>query len=170
MAESQPRIPTPGDLMGPWRQMAEQAEQQWNQFFNQAMNTEQFATMMSRYMEGYLTFQQSLAQNVERYMQGLNLPTRNDITALGERLATIESQISVLAAEQPLVCDLSEDICCPHDEGRCQNVGKQRRGDKSVDLGNKRQVLQESVAVHEPDQHDGNSVADINFRHRALHV
>ena len=100
MAESQPRIPTPGDLMGPWRQMAEQAEQQWNQFFNQAMNTEQFATMMSRYMEGYLTFQQSLAQNVERYMQGLNLPTRNDITALGERLATIESQLSVLAAEQ----------------------------------------------------------------------
>ncbi|SRR5579871_1007304 len=100
MAESTPRIPTPQDLLGPWRQMAEQAEQQWNQIFNQMMGTEQFASMMGRYMEGYLAFQQSLARNVERYMQSLNLPTRTDITALGERLAAIEAQLSALAAEQ----------------------------------------------------------------------
>ncbi len=100
MAESTPRIPTPQDLLGPWRQMAEQAEQQWNQLFNQVMGTEQFASMMGRYMEGYLAFQQSLTRNVERYMQTLNLPTRTDITALGERLAAIEAQLSALAAEQ----------------------------------------------------------------------
>src|SRR5689334_19181307 len=84
MAEGTPRIPTPQDLLGPWRQMAEQAEQQWNQVFNQAMGTEAFASMMGRYMEGYLAFQQSLARNVERYMQSLNLPTRTDITAIGD--------------------------------------------------------------------------------------
>jgi polyhydroxyalkanoate synthesis regulator phasin len=100
MAEGTPRIPTPQDLLGPWRQMAEQAEQQWNQFFNQAMGTEAFASMMGRYMEGYLAFQQSLARNVERYMQSLNLPTRTDITAIGERLASMEAQLSALAAEQ----------------------------------------------------------------------
>jgi Poly(R)-hydroxyalkanoic acid synthase subunit (PHA_synth_III_E) len=100
MAEGTPRIPTPQDLLGPWRQMAEQAEQQWNQIFNQAMGTEAFASMMGRYMEGYLAFQQSLARNVERYMQSLNLPTRTDITAIGERLASMEAQLSALAAEQ----------------------------------------------------------------------
>ena len=100
MAENPPRTPNPADLMGSWRQMAEQAEQQWNQYFNQAMGTESFANMMGRYMEGYLAFQQSLARNVERYMQGFNLPTRTDLTALGERLAGIESQISALSAEQ----------------------------------------------------------------------
>ena len=100
VAESAPRIPTPADFLGPWRQMAEQAEQQWNQVFNQAMGTEAFAGMMGRYMEGYLAFQQSLAHNVERYMQSLNLPTRTDITAMGERLASIESQLSAMAAEQ----------------------------------------------------------------------
>jgi len=100
MAESAPRIPTPQDLLGPWRQMAEQAEQQWNQYLNQAMGTEAFAGMMGRYMEGYLAFQQSLARNVERYMQSLNLPTRTDITAIGERLASMEAQLSALAAEQ----------------------------------------------------------------------
>ncbi|HLZ68503.1 MAG TPA: hypothetical protein VKV26_01195 [Dehalococcoidia bacterium] len=100
MAESAPRIPTPQDLLGPWRQMAEQAEQQWNQYFNQAMGTEAFAGMMGRYMEGYLAFQQSLAHNIERYMQSLNLPTRTDITAIGERLASLESQLSAMAAEQ----------------------------------------------------------------------
>lgn len=100
MAENQPRIPTPADFLGPWRQMAEQAEGQWNQYFNQMMGTEQFASMMGRYMEGYLALQQNLAQQVERYMQAMNLPTRTDLASLGERFAAIESQISTLAAEQ----------------------------------------------------------------------
>jgi len=80
--------------------VAEQAEQQWNQYFNQMMGTETFASMMGKHMEGYLAVQNTLAQNLERYMQSMNLPTRTDLTALGERLAAIETQISLLAAEQ----------------------------------------------------------------------
>jgi hypothetical protein len=100
MAERSTHIPTPADFLGPWKQMAEQAEQQWNQYFNQVMGTDAFATAMGRYMEGYLAFQQSLAQNVERSMQALNLPTRSDITAIAERLAAIEGLLSALVAEQ----------------------------------------------------------------------
>ncbi|MHB8576708.1 MAG: poly(R)-hydroxyalkanoic acid synthase subunit PhaE [Dehalococcoidia bacterium] len=100
MAESAPRIPTPADFLGPWRQMAEQAEGQWNQYFNQMMGTETFANLMGRYMEGYLAFQQTLSQNLERYLQTMNLPTRTDIAAIGERIAALESQISLLTAEQ----------------------------------------------------------------------
>ena len=100
MADNTPRIPTPADLIGPWKQVAEQAEQQWNQYFNQMMGTETFASMMGKHMEGYLAVQNTLAQNLERYMQSMNLPTRTDLTALGERLAAIETQISLLAAEQ----------------------------------------------------------------------
>ncbi len=100
MAENAPRIPTPADFLGPWKQMAEQAEGQWNQYFNQMMGTEQFANMMGKYMEGYLAYQQSLGGNIEKYMQSVNLPTRTDLTALGERLSAIEAQISLLAAEQ----------------------------------------------------------------------
>jgi hypothetical protein len=100
MAENPPRIPTPADFLGPFRQMAEQSEQQWNQYLNQMMGTEAFAGMMGRYMEGYLSYQQSLARNVERYLQAFNLPTRSDLTALGERIAGLEAQLSALAAEQ----------------------------------------------------------------------
>jgi len=100
MAESTPRIPTPADFLTAWQQAASQSEQQWNEFLNQAMGTEAFASLMGRYLEGYLNLQKSLAQSVEKYLQAMNLPTRSDITAVGERLAAVESQLSTLVAEQ----------------------------------------------------------------------
>ena len=100
MAESAPRMPGPADLLNAWQQMASQSEQQWNQYLNQVMGTETFASMMGKYLEGYLAFQGALARNAERYLQTANMPTRSDITALGERLAAIESQLALVAAEQ----------------------------------------------------------------------
>jgi polyhydroxyalkanoic acid synthase PhaR subunit len=100
MAESTPRMPNPADFLTAWQQAATQSEQQWNEFFNQTMGTDAFASLMGRYLEGYLNLQKNLAQSVEKYLQAMNLPTRSDVTALGERLAAIESQLSTLVAEQ----------------------------------------------------------------------
>jgi len=101
MAENQqPRIPTPSEMIEPWRQMAERLEQQWNQFFNQMMGTESFANLLGAYLQSYLTLQQSIAQSVERSFQALNLPVRSDIVGIAERIAALEGQIAALAAEQ----------------------------------------------------------------------
>src|SRR5438105_1663385 len=100
MAESAPRTPGPADFLSAWQQMASQGEQQWNQYLNQVMGTDAFAGLLGKYLEGYLAFQGTLARNVEQYLQAVNLPTRSDVTSLGERLAGIESQLNALAAEQ----------------------------------------------------------------------
>jgi len=100
MAEDAPRIPTPADFLGPWQKMAQQTEAQMNEMFNQVMGTNEFAALMGRYMEGYLAFQGNLARNVEKYMQSMNMPTRSDIAAIGERLAALEEQVSLMQSEQ----------------------------------------------------------------------
>jgi hypothetical protein len=109
MAENQPRIPTPSEMIEPWRQMAERLEQQWNQFFNQMMGTESFANLLSAYLQSYLTLQQSIAQSVEHSFQALNLPVRSDIVGIAERIAALEGQIAALAAEQRKLAAYLED-------------------------------------------------------------
>jgi hypothetical protein len=94
MAE-QPRQ-APADPLTMWREWAQQTEEQWNQYLNQAMGTDAFAAMMGRSMEGMLATQSRLTQQFEATLRAWNLPTRGDITALAERLADIEGRLDHL--------------------------------------------------------------------------
>jgi hypothetical protein len=47
--------PGPNELMETWRQVAADAEQRWNDYFNQLMGTEAFGQMLARSMDSYLT-------------------------------------------------------------------------------------------------------------------
>lgn len=87
---------TPPDPLTMWRDMAAQAEEQWNRYLNQTMGSEAFSAMMGRSMETMLTMQQRLAQQFETTLKAWNLPTRSDIVALGERLAEIEERLDRL--------------------------------------------------------------------------
>lgn len=108
MAENQPRVPTPAEMLEPWREMAERLEQQWNGYFNQVMGTDSFANLMGTYMQGMMGVQQQVAQNVERSFAALNLPVRTDLTAVGERIAALEGQLAGIAAEQRRIIALLE--------------------------------------------------------------
>lgn len=96
MAEQRQPQP-PADPLTVWREYAAQMEEQWNRAFNQAMGTEAFAESMGRSMETALMMQQRLAQQFEQTLKAWNLPTRSDVTALGERLAAIEERLEELA-------------------------------------------------------------------------
>src|SRR5581483_964189 len=100
MAENEPRVPTPAEMLEPWRQMSERMETQWNGYFNQIMGTDSFAGMLSAYLQGFLNLQQSIAQNVERSFQALNVAGRSDLTAVAERIAALEAQVAALVVEQ----------------------------------------------------------------------
>lgn len=108
MAENQPHVPSPAEMLEPWRQMAERFEGQWNSYFNQMMGTDQFTNLLSTYTQGLLNMQQSIAQNVDRSFQALNLPARTDLTALAERLGALEAQIAGLSAEQRRLAEALE--------------------------------------------------------------
>ncbi|MEO6043837.1 MAG: poly(R)-hydroxyalkanoic acid synthase subunit PhaE [Tepidiformaceae bacterium] len=87
---------TQADPFEMWRDWMANSERQWNGFLNNAMATDQFTQSMGQFMDVYLNMQKSMNEVMGRYMSALNLPTRNDILTLGERLSAIEDHLGTI--------------------------------------------------------------------------
>lgn len=79
-----------------WREWLANSERQWNGFLNKAMATDQFTQGMGQFMDVYLNAQKGMNEAMGRYLSALNLPTRSDILALGERLSTLEDHLGAI--------------------------------------------------------------------------
>jgi hypothetical protein len=79
-----------------WRTWLTETERQWNTFFNDVMSTDSFGRFMGGYMDIYSTFQRLVAQNMERSLSTLNVPSRSDIVELGERLSGVEERLGAI--------------------------------------------------------------------------
>ena len=77
-----------------WRNWLTDTERQWNGFFNDVMGTDSFGRFMGGYMEIYSTFQRLAAQNMERSLSTLNVPSRSDMVELSERLSGVEERLA----------------------------------------------------------------------------
>ncbi len=82
------------DPFAMWRDWVANSERQWNAFLNNAMATDEFSQAMGRFMDVYLNIQKNMNEVMGRYLQTVNMPTRNDILALGERLSEIEDRLT----------------------------------------------------------------------------
>lgn len=76
-----------------WRDWVTNSERQWNGFLNNAMATDEFSQSMGQMMDVYLNVQKNMNEVMGRFLQTVNLPTRNDILAIGERLSQIEDRL-----------------------------------------------------------------------------
>ncbi len=77
-----------------WRNWLTDTERQWNAFFNDVMGTDSFGRFLGGYMDIYSTFQRLVAQNMERSLSTLNVPSRSDVLELSERLSSLEERLS----------------------------------------------------------------------------
>lgn len=77
------------DLVGQW-------ERGVNEFANEAMANEQFSRLMHGVTSTAAGARAGLGEAMERYLATLNLPSRADITGIGERLQAIEAQLNRL--------------------------------------------------------------------------
>ena len=88
-----------------WRQFITDSERQWNGFFKDVLGTEGFSSSMNAAVEASLTLHRLVADNLERYYTTFNIPTHNDLVALGERMKAIEESLarleSALAQSNP---------------------------------------------------------------------
>ncbi len=82
------------DPLALWRDWVANSERQWNSFLNNAMATDEFSQTMGRMMDVYLNVQKQMNEVMGRYLQLINVPTRNDILAVGERLSQIEDRLA----------------------------------------------------------------------------
>lgn len=84
---------TASDPFAMFQEWVANSERQWNGFLNNAMATDEFSRTMGRMMDVYLNMQKNLNEVMGRYLQLVNVPTRNDILAIGERLSQIEDRL-----------------------------------------------------------------------------
>ncbi len=82
------------DPFAMWREWVSQSERQWNTFLTQAMGSESYSQSVGRFMEFYVAAQKQLGESMGRYLTALNLPTRDDLLGLGDRLAAIETRLA----------------------------------------------------------------------------
>ena len=93
-----------------WRTWLTETERQWNTFFNDVMGTDSFGRFLGGYMDIYSTFQRLVAENMERSLSTLNVPSRSDIVELSERLSGVEER---LAAIESSINALAEEVGHP---------------------------------------------------------
>jgi len=81
------------DPLAHWRDLVTQVEKGVNQFAGKAMASDGFSSSVNRLTWGPLVAKKLAADLAAGVAQRLNVPTRADIVALGERLQTIEDRL-----------------------------------------------------------------------------
>lgn len=89
------------DPFAAWRDWLDQTERQLNSYFNQVMGTEQYARFIGQFNDLSLNMQKSMSEAMGRYFASLNLPTREDLAALGRRLNAVEQRVAVMERSNP---------------------------------------------------------------------
>lgn len=90
--------PKPVDPLAIWREWVSEFETRANSTLNSAMGSEEFAQFMGKATGLSLGLQKTVADIMNRYLKTMNLPSRTDIEALGERLQTIEESLARISA------------------------------------------------------------------------
>ena len=85
--------PSPLDPFAMWREMLSQWEKGTNEFANRATESDAFAEGMHKLMGTSLSAKKFSDELSTRMLVALNLPSRADVEALGERLASIEDRL-----------------------------------------------------------------------------
>jgi hypothetical protein len=116
MADSTTQTENPLDL---WRQFITDSERQWNSFFKDVLGSDTASSAMNTMMEASLTVQRMIADNLERYYTTFNIPTHNDLVALGERMRAIEDTLARIESAFAAVA--------PEEMKRTRNRPKPRR-------------------------------------------
>ena len=88
----------PLDPFAMWREMVSQWEKGANQLGNETTATDAFTGAMHKAMAAGVTAKKVSDEASKRYLVALNLPSRADVEALGERLLLIEDRLIAISA------------------------------------------------------------------------
>jgi len=81
------------DPVAMWQKMVGEMEKGFNSFANQAMASPEFSQVVNRAGGVAAGAQKQLGELMEKYLVTMNLPSREQVTGLAERLQAIEGQI-----------------------------------------------------------------------------
>jgi hypothetical protein len=81
------------DPIAVWQKMVGEMEKGFNSFANQAMSSPEFSQAVNRAGGVAAGAQKQLGELMEKYLVSMNLPSREQVIGLAERLQSIEGQI-----------------------------------------------------------------------------
>ena len=81
-----------------WRGFLGDLETGFNSFANKAMESEGFSRAMNQAGGASIAAQKALGEAMEKYLTSMNLPSRAQFVAMGERLQGIENQLVEIKA------------------------------------------------------------------------
>ncbi len=87
-----------GDVTEIWRTVLTEMEKNFNNVANQAMGSREFSRAMNQVGGASLGMQKAFGDLIERYLAGMNLPSRAQLESVGERLRGIEEQLRDIKA------------------------------------------------------------------------
>lgn len=77
-----------------WRNMLGEMEKGFNAFANQAMASPEFSKVMNQASGATAGAQKQVGDLMEKYLTGMNMPSRAQMTDFGDRLQSIERDVS----------------------------------------------------------------------------
>jgi hypothetical protein len=81
-----------------WQTMIGEMEKGFNAFANQAMASPQFSKVVNQVGGTTAGAQKQLGDFMEKYLVGMNLPSRAQMVSMAERLQSIEGQLNEIKA------------------------------------------------------------------------
>lgn len=104
------------DPLAPWRDLVNQWEKGMNALANTTMGSEQFSGGVNTAMNLSLRMQQKMGEVMATYLTTLNLPSKTDITAVSERLASIEARLDQIVSLAEIAVRGMTPVAAPIDE------------------------------------------------------
>ena len=86
------------DPVALWQHMIGEMEKGFNSFANQAMASPEFSKVVNQVGGVTAGAQKQLSDLMEKYLLGLNLPSRAQMVGMAERLQSIEGQLHEIKA------------------------------------------------------------------------
>jgi hypothetical protein len=86
------------DPVAIWQNMIGEMEKGFNAFANQAMASPQFSKVVNQVGGASAGAQKQLGDLMEKYLVGMNLPSRAQMVGMAERLQSIEGQLNEIKA------------------------------------------------------------------------
>jgi SMC interacting uncharacterized protein involved in chromosome segregation len=86
------------DPVAIWQNMIGEMEKGFNAFANQAMASPEFSKVVNQAGGASAGAQKQLGEMMEKYLVGMNLPSRVQMVSMAERLQSIEGQLNEIKA------------------------------------------------------------------------
>jgi hypothetical protein len=104
---------TPPDPAAAFRELVTTWERNLNSVANQVMGTESFSRLMQEAQRMQLVLQQATSEAMGRRLAAMNMPTREDIIRLAEKLTDVDRRLARIEASLDDDGSVIADVASP---------------------------------------------------------